>query len=181
MKKSILAVCFLLLAQAADAKSTPPPAEPTEHPNWGQTANRGVEMLKTTLIDPGSTQVTWSSGFQWGYIKHIFGKRQFGWIACGSVNAKNRMGGYAGPEGFLVFVDPAGTITSNMQVEWLSTCDGGPFVAVQPELLGSAPPLQATTGSIGVADELAKLADLRDKRIITEEEFQIQKAKLLAR
>lgn len=31
-----------------------------------------------------------------------------------------------------------------------------------------------------VADELAKLADLRDKGIITEEEFQALKAKLLA-
>lgn len=181
MKKPILAVCFLLMAQAADAKSTPPPAEPAEHPNWGQTANRGVEMVKSTLIDPGSAQVTWSSGFQWGYIKPIIGRRKFGWIACGSINAKNRMGGYAGAEGYLVFVDVNGTITATLLSEWLSTCDGGPFVAVQPELLGSAPPLQGTAGTIGVADELAKLADLRDKHIISEEEFQVQKAKLLAR
>jgi len=38
--------------------------------------------------------------------------------------------------------------------------------------------VQEATGG-GTADELAKLADLRDKGVITEAEFQAQKAKLL--
>ena len=32
---------------------------------------------------------------------------------------------------------------------------------------------------IGVADELAKLANLRDRGVITDEEFEVQKRKLL--
>jgi len=35
-------------------------------------------------------------------------------------------------------------------------------------------------GSSGTADQLAKLADLKDKGVLTEEEFQAQKAKVLS-
>jgi hypothetical protein len=38
----------------------------------------------------------------------------------------------------------------------------------------------ATSGSGGTADELAKLADLRDKGVISPAEFEAQKAKILA-
>jgi hypothetical protein len=38
----------------------------------------------------------------------------------------------------------------------------------------------ATSGGGGSADELTKLADLRDRGVISEDEFQAQKAKLLA-
>ena len=40
--------------------------------------------------------------------------------------------------------------------------------------------VQETAGSPGPADELAKLADLRDRGVITAEEFDRQKAKILA-
>jgi heme exporter protein D len=40
--------------------------------------------------------------------------------------------------------------------------------------------VRQTAGSGGSAEELAKLADLRDKGVITDEEFTAQKAKLLA-
>lgn len=178
--KPILFAALLIWSAAVGAKSTPPPLEPTQHPNWGETAGRGVEMVKSQLIDPGSAQTNWTSGFQWGYIKHIFGKRQYGWIACGNVNAKNRLGGYAGAEGYLVFIDASGTITATLQTEWLSTCDSGPFVAVQPEVMGAGSQTPAGPApAMGVADELRKLAKLRDDGIISEQEFQAQKAKLL--
>jgi hypothetical protein len=38
----------------------------------------------------------------------------------------------------------------------------------------------AATGGGGAADELAKLADLRDKGVISDAEFQAAKAKALA-
>ena len=40
--------------------------------------------------------------------------------------------------------------------------------------------VQETAGSPGPADELAKLADLRDRGVITAQEFEQQKAKILA-
>ncbi len=41
--------------------------------------------------------------------------------------------------------------------------------------------VKQTAGSTGHLDELSKLADLRDKGVLTQEEFEAQKAKLLAR
>jgi heme exporter protein D len=40
--------------------------------------------------------------------------------------------------------------------------------------------VRETAGSAGSAEEIAKLADLRDKGVITDEEFAAQKSKLLA-
>jgi hypothetical protein len=40
--------------------------------------------------------------------------------------------------------------------------------------------VQATAGASGTADELTKLADLRDRGILSPEEFNQQKAKVLA-
>jgi len=40
--------------------------------------------------------------------------------------------------------------------------------------------VQETAGSATTADQLAKLADLRDRRVITPEEFEREKAKVLA-
>jgi len=138
-------------------------------------------MIIADLFDPASVMVNWTGGFQWGFMKPIIGKRTFGWIACGTINAKNRMGGYVGTQGFIVFIDPAGTLTAAMQSEWWSTCDEGPMVPLQPELHALAPGAPVGGPIVGVAEELAKLADLRDKGIVTAEEFQAQKAKLLAR
>lgn len=53
--------------------------------------------------------------------------------------------------------------------------------AVTPQPLEKAQPTIAAAAPTSLADELAKLADLRDKGILTEEEFQAQKAKLLTR
>jgi len=38
----------------------------------------------------------------------------------------------------------------------------------------------ASSGGMSTAEELAKLAELRDKGVITNEEFEVQKAKILA-
>lgn len=179
--KRFLPFCIFAMASAVQAKPALDPGEPATHPNWGETARRGVAILSSNLYDPGSVQVNWSSGFQWGYLKPVIGKRSFGWIACGSINAKNRFGGYTGAQGFLVFVEPSGGITAAMQIEWVSTCDSGPFVPVPPEMVNAGAPMTAAGPIVGVAEELKKLAELRDQGIITAEEFAAQKAKLLGR
>lgn len=50
----------------------------------------------------------------------------------------------------------------------------------QDEALTARIQQAAGTGLSGSADELSKLADLRDRGVITEEEFQQEKTKLLA-
>jgi len=77
-----------------------------------------------------------------------------------------------------VLLKPNGELKSGTIVDVTSECDDG-----------SAPvPLQAafmdtpgTAGTPSIADELAKLADLKAKGVLTNEEFAAQKAKLLAR
>jgi hypothetical protein len=45
--------------------------------------------------------------------------------------------------------------------------------------MGSSPAVQAVPSPVGVADELAKLAGLRDQDILSDEEFRAAKAKLM--
>jgi hypothetical protein len=54
---------------------------------------------------------------------------------------------------------------------------GAPAQSAMGSFLGAAPAGESLSS---VADELTKLASLRDQGILTEEEFSAQKAKLLA-
>jgi hypothetical protein len=92
--RAFIAALMLLVSTPAFAKAPPQPPEPASHPNWADVARTGVSQLMSTLFDPTSAQINWSSGFQWGFTKQIFMARTFGWVVCGTINAKNRMGGY---------------------------------------------------------------------------------------
>jgi Short C-terminal domain len=174
---------MLLLPAGAFAKDQPPPPEPATHPNWSEVRAKGQAELTKRLFDPGSAQIAYTSGFIWGYTKHPFGKREWGWVACGKINAKNRLGGYAGAQGFWIMANLDGTVTQDMTDGiFRSSCDDGPSVPLQPELVDT--PTSSAPSSVAapiIADELGKLAVLRDKGIITPAEFEAQKVKLLAR
>lgn len=162
----------------AKAPVMPPPSP---EPDFAKARQIGESGLKANLFDPSSAQIVYSSGFQWGYAKPVIGKRTWGWIACGSLNAKNRLGGYVGAERFWILSDASGAVSWAMVAATMSTCDTGQYADLQPALLDA--PVEATGGNakLGVAEELGKLAELRDKGIITQVEFDAQKAKLLAR
>lgn len=111
----------------------------------------------------------------------MIGKRSFGWVACGNINAKNRMGGYVGVRGFHLLVDTGSFVTIAWEDEATSECDSGYRVPVNPELIAaSSKDKPSAVAALSVADELRKLAELRDKGIITTSEFDTQKAKLLS-
>ena len=178
--------CFAAILAASAAIAAPalaaPAPEPASHPSWGKAGHDGLEIIKSLLVDPASAQIVWTSGFQWGFFKPWIGARSQGWVACGTVNSRNRMGGYAGAEPFFVLVDPAGSVSARLSATGgVSTCDAGTFAPVQSELQGVQPMAAAAPPApVDVADELAKLAGLRDKGVITPAEFDAQKAKLLA-
>lgn len=118
------------------------------------------------------------------YAKPFIGQRTFGWVACAAVNAKNRMGGYTGAQVFYVFVDASGAVSAKQEGDWFSTCSTGKLVPVTSDLqpiMPGQPAVATATASVDVADELGKLATLRDKGVITQAEFDAQKAKLLAK
>lgn len=163
------------------AKTPPQPPEPQSHPDWKQVGEVGVNMLKNGLFDPSSAQVRFVSGFRWGFLKPLIGKRTFGWVACGNINAKNRLGGYVGEEGFALFVTETGSIQVARKNESMSTCDDYQHVPVNDELLIAAngTAAAAVPPALSVADELKKLAELKASGVITDAEFTAQKVKLL--
>ncbi|WP_404714383.1 hypothetical protein [Sphingomonas sp. MMS24-J13] len=114
------------------AQVTPPP--PVPKPDFAKVRATGEASLKAPLFDPVSAQIVYTSGFQWGYAKPLIGKRTWGWIACGTLNAKNRMGGYVGAQGFWILSDANGTISWGNALESVTTCDTGAKVELQPEL-----------------------------------------------
>lgn len=172
----------LLSATAVCAKDkAPPPPAPAEHPDWAKVRATAENGIKTSLFDPSSAQFTYTSGFQWGYTKPILGGKKWGWVACGNMNAKNRLGGYVGAQAFVIRSDEGGNVTWVADGDDFGTCTSGVKAELQPELKDQAA-LEAQGGArLGVAEELSKLADLKAKGILSEAEFQAQKAKLLAR
>lgn len=81
-------------AQLANADYGPPPPE-----NHQQLIK---DWFAERLIDPTSPLYTFRNPTQ-GYTQEnaFYGTQlQFGWIVCGAVNAKNRLGGYVGREPF---------------------------------------------------------------------------------
>src|SRR5690242_5741690 len=109
----------ILIAFAALAASTSatgkekyaPPPEPSSRPNWTVVRDQGLSGVTSGLFDPGSAVINWTSGFAWGFTKPIIGRRTHVWVACGTLNAKNRMGGYVGATPFWVAADPSGAVT----------------------------------------------------------------------
>lgn len=165
---------FLLLVGSSPAYSKPEPTPPAPSvaPDWSDVKLQSEAALKRSLFDPSSAQIKWVQGFTWGFYKPVLERRIFGWVACGTINAKNRMGGYVGAQGFTVVFD--GTVKRADINEYLA-CPPSPSSPLQPEL----EEVSFATNSSSVADEIAKLAELKEKGVLSEDEFRAAKAKLL--
>ncbi len=144
------------------------------------------QAVRSRLIDPDSARIEWPFGFLSGSWKPAFQKKIDGYWTCGLVNAKNRMGGYTGRTSFVAVVSPAGLI------QYVELGTGKDFdllssqCANSVKLLPPAPPefsagYSSATPSAGgsMADELKKLAELRQSGALTESEFQAAKQRLL--
>jgi hypothetical protein len=116
MRRFMFALPAILLLTAA-AKETAPDYGPD--PTWERAVPLAEAAIKDNLIDPSSAQIEWPYNFSTGTLKGLLAKRRSGWITCGWVNAKNRMGGYTGKVWFLVIIN-TGVVT---EIE-LGTPDG---------------------------------------------------------
>lgn len=91
----------LVLAAALCATSVASAKAP-DLSNIGPAPDRdaGIAMIESTireqLKDPDSAKFAWPNGFVAGWYQIPFGHRYVGWITCGTMNAKNGYGGYAG-------------------------------------------------------------------------------------
>ena len=141
--------------------------------------------ISRMLVDPSSAQFEWPSGFMEGYWKPLLGKRQTGYVSCGFVNAKNRMGGYTGRTAFVVVVNN-GVVTyadigRNADVDIVAIgCAKTVFPPAQPEMFAEQADVSRELPSSSIADELEKLAGLRDRGVISQDEFVAEKNRLLS-
>lgn len=169
---------LLISTSVASAKDAPPP-QPTTSPDWAQVKAEVEAAIIGRLIDPESARIEWPYGFKWGGFKPMLQKRIHGWATCVMVNGRNRMGGYTGSKpAIVVYLGRVRylEITDDQYGIDSERCAKAGFPA-PPAALTSRAGVPAPTMS--VADEIAKLAELRDKGIITPEEFNALKAKLL--
>lgn len=61
-------------------------------------------QIRLRLKDPDSAQFRWPNGFVAGAHQPLMEKPIYGWVTCGTVNAKNSYGGYTGPQAILIVV-----------------------------------------------------------------------------
>lgn len=159
--------------------------EPKE-PVWSKFRETAESQVRSRLVDPASAQFEWPFGFTYGTWKPLFGKRIEGYWTCGQVNAKNRMGGYTGATAFVVVMD------NERATKYVEVGSGREFdllasqCAKSTALLPPPPPALSAVASlpenrVSIADELEKLAGLRDRGVLTEDEFQAQKDAILGR
>lgn len=124
--KKLACVALLMLASPAIAGPKEVLPEPASHPDWSVVRQSAEEFIVRDFVDPESARFKWTKGFTWTSWKQgnvgLLNKRRWGWLACGTVNAKNRLGGYAGQEKVVIAVLADGTMKSGMAYSIDSDC-----------------------------------------------------------
>jgi hypothetical protein len=129
MKKlTYMSIAPLALCAAAPAPQSVGPA-----PDRAAGIALVESAIRSTLKDPDSAQFTWPNGFVAGWYHRLFGKKYEGWITCGTVNAKNGYGGYAGRAAAIGVIRDGVVIEANMDD---ASAQYGTFVAEACKKIG---------------------------------------------
>lgn len=104
MKKyTVILMIVLFLFSCATAKDFRPRPQDRDDSNFGiypyNYKEITKEYLSKNLFDPYSAFFTFSDPLK---VKMAGGSSPFGWAVCGTLNAKNRYGGYVGAEPYIV-------------------------------------------------------------------------------
>jgi len=105
MKKALLSLIFALVLSGC---ATQIPPEVIANADYGPPPPKNYQALVKSafshiLIDPTSPIYEFNSPRK-GYITHGTGDFYAGWLVCGEVNSKNRMGGYNGQLPFYALI-----------------------------------------------------------------------------
>ena len=155
-------------------------------PDWAVLRRGAESALRARLIDPDSARFDWQYGFALGTWKPIFAKAVEGYWTCGTVNARNRMGGYTGNATFVVVVGPKGEARyveigdATRDIDFLRTQCSNSLKFLPPASAQVSVVEQRANSQPSLADELKKLSDLKTSGVLTEAEFETAKARLLA-
>ena len=101
--KLFAVVAAALAISASGCATTPPPTQAEiDAYDFGpapsqQEFNTAVDAtIRTMMRDPESARFTYSGDIRRGYWSEFMGPRHWGYYSCGTVNARNGFGGYAG-------------------------------------------------------------------------------------
>lgn len=105
-KAAALALAALGLAAASPALAAKNDSDVDygPAPSWERFKALGEEAVRGGLVDPYSAVFEWPWAYRMGPYKPILSRTIHGYMTCGLVNARNRMGGYAGRVYFVVIV-----------------------------------------------------------------------------
>jgi len=115
-RMKINSMAYLLTIGLLISACTPSQAEfaKADFGAYPENAQNTVDKwLDRTLIDPDSRKVEFMSGpdrYYWGYSNP-----RYGYLVCGTVNARNRMGGYVGRAPFWALVRGNSVVSGDMK------------------------------------------------------------------
>jgi hypothetical protein len=98
---AIMVVC-LLGSSGALAKGAPAPPNFGARPDWEQFKTIAEAAIRDRLVDPDSAKFLWPYLAKVGTLKEFLQSRVSGYYTCGTLNSRNKMGGFAGSSFVLV-------------------------------------------------------------------------------
>lgn len=162
------------------APSTPAPAYNREI-EWMTVVTK---KLASSLVDPGSAIINLPFGFTpqpttW----KVWGVNMSGYFTCGSVNSRNRMGGYVGETVFLAHISPQGEVTTTTDSSKYpvlgNVCAAGRLPPINPATTAAIFRKAPKDASGSISQELAEIAELHRNGTLTDSEFAAAKARIL--
>lgn len=169
-------------------QARPLPTPPSVKVDYGAMRKAAENHIRSKLVDPGSAVFEWPNGFTRTTWRRLFQKPVEGVMTCGYVNSRNRLGGFSGKSAFVVVMDDTSVSFSDIDAGGSAGlveagCKKGANILPPPQIgmLDDTPTPPSLTNEISVADELQKSASLRDKGIITNDEFEKLKKIILSR
>lgn len=83
-------------------------------PNKSVIVAQAEARMRSGLKDPESAKFEWPNGFIAGAHQPLGAMPIYGWITCGTVNARNSYGGYVGAQALLLVVQNGQIVFSDM-------------------------------------------------------------------
>lgn len=104
--KKLIGIIFLVVFLAGCASAPRPTAQQISAADCGPFPTNYEEIIKSVasknLIDPYSAQFTFSQPIK--QLNRMTSPAIWGWAVCGTVNAKNRFGGYVGAKPYYALI-----------------------------------------------------------------------------
>lgn len=111
---ALAGVVLIVAGPTLAKKEEPAPYVYGPAPDWSQFTTLAEAAIRASLVDPDSAKFEWPNGYKQGFFKPFLSRRVNGYVTCGLVNSRNRMGGYVGRTYFVVVEDNGAVLYSEI-------------------------------------------------------------------